>query len=1400
LADNIVGTAFVTIRALTQGVKRDIRRGFEQGAKDARRDVDREGNKLGQRFGDRVGQGFDRSQWARIVSKSVKSASKLASREIDKAHTEALRMQGQFEQRRINLISKSINKEVRERIQQLGRAHTEALKLDTKFERERRRIAELGAQAREKSSRDAAIAEIQDTIRVSKAYQKESKRISSVVTRLSTERRKALTETTKTVRESFEAIEQVGRRAISSASSTGRRIGQRLGRSIGRELAFEIRRLPILPFFLAAFAPALAGVSKIIAAFVGEAVSLLSPLGPAIGASLAVLGQGLTVAAQGFGVLFTAFKTEGPLLDKFNDRLDETRDRLRDLGKDIQAVTLETFNRSIERVADALLPRLSSELTQTGRVLATVSRRFAALSEDPFFQARFGTVLASNNRVLESLGRAAVSLADALVTVLAAASPLTEQFAAYVANVAAGWSETLRLSQETGRLADWFHRTGEFLQQLGRIGSNVRQALSETFRIANRDAFDLWGRIEGLTERWLTFTRSVSGRNQIADFLDRARAVVIEVTGLFGDMFRLVGRGLVSNSDSLIAFIRTLRFQVLPAVGEMGSAFAGLGPMFNELVVSVANLFRTLAQTGAISTFISTLRTAFQVLEAMISMPVVGEITRWTIAFLAFGKALNIVTLGAFTRALTPLLGRLSEVGVALGIVARQAVVAAGGAGLGALRGSAGLLAGALGGGVGLAITGVVVGLGLLVKSHFDAKKAAEEHQAKMLDFASTLDRATGAVTEQSREWIASEAESRGLTDSVAALGLETSLLTDAALGNAQAQDELNAAMEGNLARQTAGFMREFSDSARDAVTGVEGLKFSQEDLTAAMEAGGDELERFLNTALATGQITPQLADEIRNAAVEHNDLRGFVDELNAAMAEEQQRIRDIAAAAGTTSAEVRTLSDAIGVLADEFASADDKARALDDALSVLEGGERDIDEATRRMHQSFRDVDDALVDTAASAEKGKTVYRDLTDAIDASTGKLDQTTEVGAIVADTYDRLFDNASAAALAIAESGGSAEEVRAPYDTMIGQFRDLLETAGATPEQIDGIVSSLQEVPIETVVDLILNPDPFNDPLDSAEARLAEVDGAQAIAELFGDDTDLANKIVANRGNLNDLDAVIATATADMDDSEAQAVYRRVVTILADLDSQNPTPIAGLDPQILEREKRDIDAKLAELNRQRPTPEVRAETRIFQARKREVDRQLENLRNARANPTVGVTDQATSRLQSIKDLLAGIKSKTITVTTRVAGATGQGGLTVSGAKGLIAAPHGRLIAAAGGALARRAPMVAKGGSNIFWAEPETHAESYIPWAPGKRPRAKKILERTAREFGYQLHPMADGGIVAQTQAALNNDAERSRVSIASSSSEGITVENLNVRAFNDRFSLRQIEDELAMHGAV
>jgi phage-related minor tail protein len=55
-----------------------------------------------------------------------------------------------------------------------------------------------------------------------------------------------------------------------------------------------------------------------------------------------------------------------------------------------------------------------------------------------------------------------------------------------------------------------------------------------------------------------------------------------------------------------------------------------------------------------------------------------------------------------------------------------------------------------------------------------------------------------------------------------------------------------------------------------------------------------------------------------------------------------------------------------------------------------------------------------------------------------------------------------------------------------------------------------------------------------------------------------------------------------------------------------------------------------------------------------------------------------------------------------------------------------------------------QIAPAGAWRVWAEPETGGEAYIPLAQAKRGRSTSILANVAARFGYDLQPMADGGL--------------------------------------------------------
>lgn len=122
----------------------------------------------------------------------------------------------------------------------------------------------------------------------------------------------------------------------------------------------------------------------------------------------------------------------------------------------------------------------------------------------------------------------------------------------------------------------------------------------------------------------------------------------------------------------------------------------------------------------------------------------------------------------------------------------------------------------------------------------------------------------------------------------------------------------------------------------------------------------------------------------------------------------------------------------------------------------------------------------------------------------------------------------------------------------------------------------------------------------------------------------------------------------------------------------------------------------------------------------------------------------TKNALATLAAFKTALAGLKNKTVVITTQGrfinnSGADGSkstvGGQTKDSANGNI------FRAFASGGFENHVAQIAPAGAMRLWAEPETGGEAYIPLAPSKRGRSTAILEETNRLMG---NPLGGSGI--------------------------------------------------------
>jgi TP901 family phage tail tape measure protein len=222
------------------------------------------------------------------------------------------------------------------------------------------------------------------------------------------------------------------------------------------------------------------------------------------------------------------------------------------------------------------------------------------------------------------------------------------------------------------------------------------------------------------------------------------------------------------------------------------------------------------------------------------------------------------------------------------------------------LQGFAGVLAGPWG----LALAGGITALTIFAAKHGAAAREVDALKA-------TLDAQTGALTDNSTEWAIKKLSDEGALDAAKQLGLDLGVVTDAALGNADAQAALNAALEqygntsltvsqeGDAVIVTTNENAAAANKLRDVLDGTTGtLAESRKEWELEKEAKGaskiasdqaSQGQAGLTTELTEGaEAAGELAEEIKTVGEQLEELSGAYLGNRAAGRAVRDSLRDI--------------------------------------------------------------------------------------------------------------------------------------------------------------------------------------------------------------------------------------------------------------------------------------------------------------------------------------------------------------------------------------------------------------------------------------------------------------------------------------------------------------------------
>lgn len=1073
---------------------------------------------------------------------------------------------------------------------------------------------------------------------------------------------------------------------------------------------------------------------------IGEGVFQAVGLLAAAPAMLAALTASIVITKAAFEDFGAAVDGDNEALAKLPANAQAAANALRGTWEMIQQPTQNAFwegmGSSMADVVEVIMPQfrdgLAKSAVHAGRFTAGVMNSFKKLA----LSGDLNTMFDNLSGMFDNAAGAAEPLFDAINRLGLRGSEYLPRFGQWLTDIATRFDNWIKISDESGAINRWIEDGIASLKDMWGVAGSVVDIFKALTRAANtagqlglgafndnlRETADMMLGEPFQTRLSNIFRGANKGASELNVGVKALGRAFGESSEFVADMLTklgILGGGLLSG---IARTFSEIRFQsgvtdaidgMNAAIRDLAPAFSGIGNILGEFGSVAGEVFRNIAPV--IRTVVDTLERGMSRLGpalvaisgpltdilgglvAGLSGPILGAIDVLSGAIEALADAPPIV------QAVVAALGALIALkfggfftAVAAGMVTMSGAFTAG---LGPIAAAKGALKGLytmMGGPLGLALGATAIGIAGIGIEMGKASKAADAMRE-------SLDRSTGAFTDGSLDEAMKQLNSipGGFLGANKAMQGLTSLWG----GNAADPSEIFGALGTSL--------EDVAQSALGATPMFDDLMGKLQDVKKVMQDGGD-WEAYAREVGFSDEAISKFSNKGLSNTI------GRMQDLKNATSQSKDDWKDWHGEVEEAEAPLSKLGENMQVLADHTGDASDRVRALKDSLDILNGITPTSEEALRKVNESMAGIGGVFVDAEGAVH-------DFSAAIDAA-GKIDTSTAGGQGLYDDVTRLSDEWLALATAMSADGYGTDAISVKLAGLQAEFAKSGEAAGLSAEQVEAAFQRyMNGTPEQIAMLLTLDDSLFNEKKELTEEGIRHLDSLKAVAELGGDDTNLRMALTTSYTSLEAFDAAVATATANLDPTQADAVKARLITDLVNLANTDPMIAANMDPRFFDIEIARMNGYIAELDQAEPSPEVRTET-----------------------------EEARQRLQMIYDLQSSIDGRNTSAkhiqtteyrtTETVSPGRGGAGGTSKDADGSIRG-YGRsnISKFANGGIAEtpgRAKIYTPASSYRIFAEPETGGESYIPLAASKRTRSLAIWRETGKLLGAQ--EFANGGV--------------------------------------------------------
>lgn len=348
---------------------------------------------------------------------------------------------------------------------------------------------------------------------------------------------------------------------------------------------------------------------------INSIVGITSQLGTLVQGALGGilgLGAGLGAGLLALGPLIAAFTAETPLLELFKEEMSAIGEEFKVTAEIVQEQVLPGVLLLAETFVDTLLPLVDEFAFRVGDAFGDFTEALSDLIALDSSVGRINAILGNSSEGFRRFLQALIPFTDAFLTFFAAVSQLAPVLADDLNEIFTRLNDNLSTRGVQG-LADTFRGLYDtFTLVLGGL-SDLTIALYNVLAIGDSATGQgFFERFRDFARDFREFTVSDSGVARIQEIFERAQPVLSEFAGLISDVFGLLFSGATSEgaAGATVSFLQFLREDAIPWLTETGF------PALSTGVGAVSDVVGTVVE--ALTPFFTSLYESFE--------PVVTEI------------------------------------------------------------------------------------------------------------------------------------------------------------------------------------------------------------------------------------------------------------------------------------------------------------------------------------------------------------------------------------------------------------------------------------------------------------------------------------------------------------------------------------------------------------------------------------------------------------------------------------------------------------------------------------------------------------------------------------------------------------------------------------------------------